>query len=502
MKTHTLLALICLSLLTSSLFGQTNAPADSTNAVSTLNTTNFVALQANAEAQAKAGDIAGALKTADLLQDEGLNQDWKSSTLQAIAVGQANTNDISGALKTADLLQDLDTNRLWKSYAIQTIAEAQAKSGDIAGAQKTADLIQNTGYKGNAQNAIAQAQLKAGDFTGALKTADLQQDTDSTHLWKSYTQETIAEAQAKAGDIADAQKTADLIQDASLKSSALQAIYPLQGLVAKYQQPPNSWVDAENVAKQAATMDTLPTVPPEARRHLVMGQTIFKAATSTNDFQQAYWEFYQASTNAPWVANIWFNMALAAEAEGRYDLATNCLQVYQDFKLSDTDAQEAQDKIYEIQAKQQLAAKHAADEQQAAADAIKAKQQSFVGKWFQVYSDHTDQNQFIEIIDSSSAQLSDGFGMSNNGQCAITGNASITDLQISGQNVKFTIKLIEDRNWTTGFHQSWNENDYYNLTISEDGTKLTGKYVPYITSNGQDLNPNQNSSDCKFSKRD
>src|SRR5580692_947407 len=87
-------------------------------------------------------------------------------------------------------------------------------------------------------------------------------------------------------------------------------ITPFQQAVADYQQPPNSWVTAQNVAKLSATVDILPPTPAEARRHLVMGQTIFKAATSMNDFQQAYWEFYQASTNAPWVANIWFNMAL------------------------------------------------------------------------------------------------------------------------------------------------------------------------------------------------
>lgn len=159
-------------------------------------------------------------------------------------------------------------------------------------------------------------------------------------------------------------------------------VSPFQQAVTDYQAS-SSWAAAQNVAKLSATVDTLPPTPAEARRHLVMGQTIFKAATSTNDFQQAYAEFYQASTNAPWVANIWNNMAVAAEAEARYDVATNCFQIYQNFKLSDSDAQEAQDKVYEIQAKQKMQADKQAQEQKAAADAAAAdaqKKQEFQDK--------------------------------------------------------------------------------------------------------------------------
>ena len=42
-------------------------------------------------------------------------------------------------------------------------------------------------------------------------------------------------------------------------------VTPFQQAVADYQQPPNTWVSAQNVAKLSATMDTLPPLPADAR---------------------------------------------------------------------------------------------------------------------------------------------------------------------------------------------------------------------------------------------
>jgi tetratricopeptide (TPR) repeat protein len=432
MKTNTLLILICLSLLTPTLFGQTNAPADGTNAAPAI-TTISPFQEAVMDYQQKGSLFSDAEKVAKLTVT--------MDTLPPIP------KEARGRFVTGQTM--LDTNNF-----------SQARTEFYA-------AINNAPWWAEAWYKFALSCGAADDYSSALNSLKVYED--------------FKLSDDEAHQARDKDNTFSFWLD-----------------VAAYQRPPNYFLDAENIAKFAARMDTLPPLPAEARRHFVMGQTIFSAAASTNDFQQAFTEFQLASTNAPWVAKIWFNMALAAEADGRYDLATNCLQVYQDFKLSDADAQEAQDKVYEIQAKEDLVTKHAADEQAKLQEAAKAQQQSFVGKWYL-----GDSDQFIEIIDSSSAQSSDRFGMpQNNGQCSTTGNGSIADFQISGRNMKFTLKLVEDRNWSSGFHQSWYENDDYDLTISEDGTKLTGRYLPHITSNGQDLNPSQNTTDCKLSKRD
>jgi hypothetical protein len=179
-----------------------------------------------ATAQANSGDIAGAQKTADLIQDIP-PQGKRIEPLIAIAVAQVKAGDIAGAhetfasaLKDANQMPDASNKSVYQCE----IAVAQAKAGDIAGAQKTADFIQDTLQKGLALCAIAGAQAIAGDFAGAQKNTDLILDPGS----KSCSQYNIAFFQANAGNISGAQKSADLIQDANYKSMAQKAIADAQ----------------------------------------------------------------------------------------------------------------------------------------------------------------------------------------------------------------------------------------------------------------------------------
>jgi len=71
-----------------------------------------------------------------------------------------------------------------------------------------------------------------------------------------------------------------------------------QQVVTAYQQTPSSET-YEKVIKMAAAMEQLPAVPTEARRHFVMGATMFKDAKSQEDFRQASAEFSQAVRLAP-----------------------------------------------------------------------------------------------------------------------------------------------------------------------------------------------------------
>ena len=150
------------------------------------------------------------------------------------------------------------------------------------------------------------------------------------------------------------------------------SITPFQQAVADCQQ---TWTfpNAEKVAKLTAGMETLPPIPEEARKHFVMGGTVFKEAANKADFLQAAMEFYQACTNAPWFAKAWNNMAVSCEKADNYDYALNSLKVYLDFKLSDDEARAAQDMVYKIQAEKDLAAKHAADDAANAQSAVKVQ---------------------------------------------------------------------------------------------------------------------------------
>ena len=177
-----------------------------------------------AEAQVKAGDIAGAQKTLAAAQQnaDSMTKDYHyyHSAERAIAGVQVKAGDIAGAQKTADFIQD----PLYKSFVLEDIAHAQAKAGDIAGAQKTAGLVPEKDRIVRAVAAIAQGQAEAGDITGALKTADSIQD----ELFNGVALSSIAAVQAKAGDIVGGLKTAGSIQYAGCKSDALVAIAKAQ----------------------------------------------------------------------------------------------------------------------------------------------------------------------------------------------------------------------------------------------------------------------------------
>ena len=197
------------------------------------------------EAKIKVGDIEGTLKAASLID----NDSAKFGALSLIAGAQTRDGDLVGAQKTINLVQDSmkdtisnfcamirlekDKTKASAYYsqivvglhgeAQDEIVSYQLQASDILGAQKTAALIQDSEAKNRAFQSIAKAQLESGDITGALATADLVQDERG----KSWLQNSIAKAQIKAGDIAGAQKTwvaaqktANLIEDANERTSA------------------------------------------------------------------------------------------------------------------------------------------------------------------------------------------------------------------------------------------------------------------------------------------
>lgn len=119
-------------------------------------------------------------------------------------------------------------------------------------------------------------------------------------------------------------------------------------------------------------MEQLPPIPEEARRHFVMGGTIFKEAKSAENFSLATREFLEAAKLAPWWAEARYNLALTEEAAGNYSGAMADLKLYQLFKLPDAEARAAQDKIYALEAKQQM---------KASGDAAKATEEGQAKDW-------------------------------------------------------------------------------------------------------------------------
>ena len=214
---------------------------------------------------AKAGDIAAALRTAELIGDR------RGQAQQHIAAVQAKAGDIAGAQKTAGLIQQ-------PPYLVDAqlaVADAQIRTDDIAAAQatlasalRTADLIKVPYEKMRNQIKIAEVQIAAADSAGARKTLAAALRTGNLTekgSWAPYF--SIATAQVKAGDIAGALKAADLIQDGYQKSDAQQAI-------AKAQIATGDFPGAQKtLASSLRTIAPLPDASVRNARLTILGWT-------------------------------------------------------------------------------------------------------------------------------------------------------------------------------------------------------------------------------------
>jgi len=254
------------------------SPVDKSSVLSTI-----------ARSQVRAGDVPGALQTADAVDSMR-----RFTVLEVIAVAQARTGDFAGALKTANTIQ-WDVS---KAKALQAIALAQAQGGDSAGAKATleearqlADDLQKRAaarpvrrgrpsqFPGNVRSGIPSAtaeialtQQLLGDSSGARQTisaidsvsdkaralldigtaqaeAGKQAEARETLLEASYaaqnimpsenngrdsesakaaTMRQIAQQQAKIGDVKEGLRTAERIPTDDERDIALAAVAPAQ----------------------------------------------------------------------------------------------------------------------------------------------------------------------------------------------------------------------------------------------------------------------------------
>src|SRR5262249_9413146 len=132
-----------------------------------------------------------------------------------------------------------------------------------------------------------------------------------------------------------------------------------------------------------------------------------------------------------------YNLALAKEATGDYSGAIADLKVYQQFKLSESEARKVQDKIYAIQAKQQLKASE--DAASAAADAAAVRGR---GK--------APRSRFIKTIqgDWHVGAMYLSISPLENGNATITfkwgREGAVSDISITGSTLRFTVIVPTD----------------------------------------------------------
>jgi len=169
----------------------------------------FSYLEEISHAQARKGDIQGAMQQIemwkDIPPDESLSPQqrqqalefWQATMVNAIALGAAEGGDFQTALKTAARMPT-NSDQLWgwlnKNTTLGQIAIEQAKAGQVKQAMQTLDAIDNKqspAFTGS----LLSVELEAGDFAEALKGTESL--TNRNQQAGSFF--TIAVRQAKAG---------------------------------------------------------------------------------------------------------------------------------------------------------------------------------------------------------------------------------------------------------------------------------------------------------------
>ena len=129
----------------------------------------------------------------------------------------------------------------------------------------------------------------------------------------------------------------------------------LQQMVEQLQKTPTDNSLRERIIKLATSIEPVLAIPEAAREPFIMAGTVLKRASNRTEASKAVDLFTQSLNIAPWFADAYYNRALARETTGQFEPAIDDLKLYLEFKLTEAQRREAQDKIYSLKADALLA---------------------------------------------------------------------------------------------------------------------------------------------------
>ena len=241
----------------------------------------------------RAGDAA---MVGEVQPSEFQGFDPRASAWSEIAEAQAKAGDVAGALHTVASIDVNAPNRMqqkearrYRESTLSHIAEAQAQAGDFAGAEHTVAAIEDGKVRLRAQNKVHVARARGGDVPGALAAAN-----EGQYDKKGWVLGCIAEAQAQAGDAAGAERTVATIDEDYRRDQAISALalararagqFPTAFAIAK--EIPDSHVrrkaharlvlaqaEAGNPAPAMDFVNTLPTPRDRIKMHVAFASLL------------------------------------------------------------------------------------------------------------------------------------------------------------------------------------------------------------------------------------
>ena len=153
----------------------------------------------------------------------------------------------------------------------------------------------------------------------------------------------------------------------------------LKQMVGQLQTKPNDNALREKIIKLAQGVKPRPAIPEQANRAFVKGNVFQKEAKDASGYDLAISAYREALRVAPWWGDAYFNLAVALEAAGKFDEAIVSIKLYMaSVPGASAEARDAQNRIYAIEAKSEMASRQASA--RAAADRERLRP-TVEGKW-------------------------------------------------------------------------------------------------------------------------
>lgn len=149
----------------------------------------------------------------------------------------------------------------------------------------------------------------------------------------------------------------------------------LNQYVSDLQKNPGDYDLREKIIKLVQTMKPAPAVPEEAERFMARATAAVKGAKTEKDFHDAAAELKKASLHAPWLPEIYYNLGVTEDKAGKYNQAIKNLKLYLVAAPEASDSKAVKNLIYEIEYRQEKAAKASSPE------ALAAKKQEEYLAW-------------------------------------------------------------------------------------------------------------------------
>lgn len=266
---------------------------------------------------------------------------------------------------------------------------------------------------------------------------------------------------------------------------ALQAADEMETLtkyLAELKKKPDAQDLRAKIIVHVQSMKTAPPIPDDAMRSLTRGKAILGMAANKEGFEKAIPDLMEATVNAPWVADAYETLALAQEKAGLYADAIQSLNIYLIIAPRAKNMSDIKKKIYELevyaeQAHQEVPApikmpktakKPEQGQQHTQMPGKKVNIDAFVGSWYGTQEGRKGEEAQIHVFTIRKNTKGD---MIATPPRRVTGSiGSITSFEVSGANLQLQIT------WKSASIPNYWKTEDFDLTLSDDGSKLSGSY--------------------------